>query len=100
MFLACSFWLVDAYLIMGREEDAIKLFEKLLGLCNDVGLLSEEYDPEEKRLCGNFPQAFSHLALVNSACNLGREGRPVEQRCDKEKTMATRKAAAKADVTQ
>ncbi|MGD2024905.1 MAG: glycoside hydrolase family 15 protein [Methyloceanibacter sp.] len=99
MFLACSFWLVDAYLMMGREEDAIKFFEKLLGLCNDVGLLSEEYDPEAKRLCGNFPQAFSHLALVNSACNLGREGRPVEQRCDKEKTMATRKAAAKADVT-
>ena len=99
MFLACSFWLVDAYLMMGREEDAIKLFEKLLGLCNDVGLLSEEYDTEEKRLCGNFPQAFSHLALVNSACNLGREGRPVEQRCDKEKTVATTKAAAKVDAT-
>jgi GH15 family glucan-1,4-alpha-glucosidase len=100
MFLACSFWLVDAYLMMGREEDAIKLFEKLLGLCNDVGLLSEEYNTEAKRLCGNFPQAFSHLALVNSACNLGRDGRPVEQRCDKEETMAKRKVAAKAHATR
>jgi GH15 family glucan-1,4-alpha-glucosidase len=84
MFLACSFWLVDAYLMIGRTDDAVKLFEKLLALRNDVGLLSEEYDTKTKRLCGNFPQAFSHLALVNSASNLGRNGRPVEQRCDTE----------------
>ncbi len=82
MFLACSFWLVDAYLMMGRKQDAVTLFERLLSLRNDLGLLSEEYDPKTKRLCGNFPQAFSHLALVNSACNLGRDGRPVEQRLD------------------
>ena len=99
MFLACSFWLVDAYLMMGREKDGIELFERLLGLCNDVGLLSEEYDIEAKRLCGNFPQAFSHLALVNTACNLGRDGRPVEQRCDKEELAAKKKTAAKAEAT-
>ncbi|MEM7191434.1 MAG: glycoside hydrolase family 15 protein [Pseudomonadota bacterium] len=88
MFLACSFWLVDCYLMMGREKDALALFGKLLGLCNDVGLLSEEYDTKAKRLCGNFPQAFSHLALVNTACNFGRNGRPLEQRCDKEASAA------------
>jgi GH15 family glucan-1,4-alpha-glucosidase len=82
MFLACSFWLVDAYVLLGRRDDAVKLFERLLALRNDLGLLSEEYDTDAKRLCGNFPQAFSHLALVNSACNLGRGGRPVEQRSD------------------
>jgi GH15 family glucan-1,4-alpha-glucosidase len=70
MFLACSFWLVDNYYLMGRESDARKLFERLLALRNDVGLLSEEYDPRVGRLVGNFPQAFSHIALVNSACNL------------------------------
>lgn len=98
MFLACSFWLVDAYLMMGREKDAIALFERLIGLSNDLGLLSEEYDTEAKRLCGNFPQAFSHLALVNSACNLGRNGRPVEQRTNTE-TAAPKKPATKAGAT-
>ncbi|MEZ5874071.1 MAG: glycoside hydrolase family 15 protein [Hyphomicrobiales bacterium] len=92
MFLACSFWLVDAYVLMGRRAEAEKLFERLLSLRNDLGLLSEEYDPKAKRLCGNFPQAFSHLALVNSACNLGRDGRPVEQRCE---TNVDSKQAAK-----
>lgn len=82
MFLACSFWLVDAYILLGRHEEAVKLFDRLLSLRNDVGLLSEEYDTSVKRLCGNFPQAFSHLALVNSACNLGRYHRPVEQRAE------------------
>lgn len=100
MFLACSFWLVDAYLMMGRETDAVELFERLLSLCNDVGLLSEEYDTEAKRLCGNFPQAFSHLALVNSACNLGRDGRPVDQRCDSEEKAAEKKTTAKAETAQ
>ena len=84
MFLACSFWLVDAYVLLGRRDEAVKLFERLLTLRNDVGLLSEEYDTSAKRLCGNFPQAFSHLALVNSACNLGRDGKPLEERTDGE----------------
>jgi len=100
MFLACSFWLVDAYLMMGREKDAVELFERLLGLCNDLGLLSEEYDTKEKRLCGNFPQAFSHLALVNSACNLGRDGRPLEQRCDNEDAAKSAKVSPSASATR
>jgi GH15 family glucan-1,4-alpha-glucosidase len=69
-FLACSFWLVDNYARLGRIDDARALFEKLLGLCNDVGLLAEEYDMESGRMLGNFPQAFSHVALINSAFNL------------------------------
>ncbi len=69
-FLACSFWLVDAYTLVGRRREAIELFERLLAVSNDVGLLAEEYDPISKRQVGNFPQAFSHVALVNSACNL------------------------------
>jgi pentatricopeptide repeat protein len=79
-FLACSFWLVDAYVLQGRWHDARKLFDRLLELRNDVGLLSEEYDPRARRLVGNFPQAFTHLALVNSALNLTRSAKPVEQR--------------------
>jgi GH15 family glucan-1,4-alpha-glucosidase len=79
-FLACSFWLVDALRLSGREADARQLFERLLGLRNDVGLLSEQYDTETKRLVGNFPQAFSHIALVNSAHNLSRTAKPSEQR--------------------
>ena len=81
-FLACSFWLVDAYVLLGRIEDAWRLYERLVGLCNDVGLLSEEYDAAAGRLVGNFPQAFSHVALVNSAANLTRAEKPVEQRAD------------------
>ena len=81
-FLACSFWLVDAYLLLGRRDDAIRLFERLLSLRNDVGLLSEEYDPYANRLIGNFPQAFSHLALVNSASNLAHYKKPAEQRSE------------------
>ncbi|HEX3499345.1 MAG TPA: glycoside hydrolase family 15 protein, partial [Stellaceae bacterium] len=79
-FLACSFWLVDALVMLGRLDDATALFERLLALRNDVGLLSEEYDPAAKRLVGNFPQAFSHIALINSAHNLTREEKPAEQR--------------------
>jgi GH15 family glucan-1,4-alpha-glucosidase len=79
-FLACSFWLVDALLLSGRGDDARRLFGRLLSLRNDVGLLSEEYDTEAKRLVGNFPQAFSHIALVNSAHNLGHAAKPAEQR--------------------
>ena len=70
LFLACSFWLADAYHLTGRPADARKLFDRLVGLCNDVGLLSEEYAPETGRLVGNFPQAFSHIALVNTAHRL------------------------------
>jgi GH15 family glucan-1,4-alpha-glucosidase len=70
VFLACSFWLVDNYVLEGRLKDANRLFRRLLRLCNDVGLLSEEYDPKRKCMMGNFPQAFSHVALVNSAINL------------------------------
>jgi GH15 family glucan-1,4-alpha-glucosidase len=70
VFLPCSFWLVDCYELLGRHEDAKALFERLLGLANDVGLLAEEYDPASGRQLGNFPQAFTHLALVNSAFNV------------------------------
>jgi GH15 family glucan-1,4-alpha-glucosidase len=84
-FLACSFWLADNYILQGRHDDARKMFMRLLALCNDVGLLAEEYDPRSKRQVGNFPQAFSHVALVDTAFNLGRtetvDGRkPVHQR--------------------
>ena len=81
-FLACSFWLVDAYVMCGRTEDARTLFERLLELQNDVGLLAEEYDPIAKRMVGNFPQGFSHLALVNSAFNLAGAIHPAEQRSE------------------
>ena len=70
VFLPCSFWLVDCYELIGRHGDAHRLFERLVGLANDVGLLSEEYDPRAERLVGNFPQAFTHLALVNTAFNV------------------------------
>jgi GH15 family glucan-1,4-alpha-glucosidase len=71
-FLACSFWLVDAYMLLGRHDDAKQLFERLLAVRNDLGLLSEEYDPTSGRQVGNFPQAFSHLALINTATNIER----------------------------
>ncbi|HEY8441112.1 MAG TPA: glycoside hydrolase family 15 protein [Xanthobacteraceae bacterium] len=79
-FLACSFWLADAYCLLGRHGDAEQLFERLLGLCNDVGLLAEEYDGRRRRLVGNFPQAFSHISLINTAHNLSRAEKPVEKR--------------------
>ncbi|MDB5360618.1 MAG: hypothetical protein JWO51_1915 [Rhodospirillales bacterium] len=70
VFLPCSFWLVDVYLQQGRTDEARALFVRLLGLCNDVGLISEEYDPATKRLVGNFPQAFTHVALIAAALDL------------------------------
>jgi GH15 family glucan-1,4-alpha-glucosidase len=82
VFLACSFWLVDTYVLLGRMADAHRLFERLLALCNDVGLLSEEYDPRTGRLLGNFPQALSHIALINSAFNLNEATKPAMQRSD------------------
>ncbi len=69
-FLACSFWMADCLYLLGRHEDARDLFDRLLGLRNDLGLLAEEYDAKAKRQVGNFPQAFSHVSLVNSAFNL------------------------------
>ena len=69
-FLLCSFWLVDCLALIGRREDAVKLYQRLLSLRNDVGLLAEEFDPRAGRHLGNFPQAFSHVALVSSAITL------------------------------
>jgi GH15 family glucan-1,4-alpha-glucosidase len=83
-FLACSFWLVDVYILQERFEEAENLFRRLVGLSNELGLLSEEYDAASKRLVGNFPQAFSHVALVNSAYNLTRARKPVHQRAQEE----------------
>ena len=79
-FLACSFWLVDNLVLLGRLDDARGLFKRLLALRNDLGLLSEEYDTAAKHLVGNFPQAFSHIALINSAYNLAHATKPAEQR--------------------
>jgi GH15 family glucan-1,4-alpha-glucosidase len=76
VFLPCSFWLADCLHLLGREKEARELFERLLALRNDLGLLSEEYDPRAKRQLGNFPQAFSHLALVTAARILGGETPP------------------------
>lgn len=78
-FLACSFWLADAYTMIGRREDAVRLFERLLSLRNDLGLLAEEYRPRDRRQLGNFPQAFSHVGLINTAFNL-LAGGPAEKR--------------------
>ena len=75
-FLACSFWLADNYVLLGRHDEARALFERLLALRNDVGLLAEEYDPVARRQLGNFPQAFSHVALVNTAHNLATVAPP------------------------
>jgi GH15 family glucan-1,4-alpha-glucosidase len=80
VFLPCSFWLVDALLMLERDDEARALFEKLIGVSSDLGLLAEEYDPEEKRLLGNFPQAFTHVGLVNSAYNLSKHTGPGHQR--------------------
>jgi GH15 family glucan-1,4-alpha-glucosidase len=81
-FYACSFWLADNYVLQNRRADARAVFERLIGTANDVGLLSEEYDLSAKRLVGNFPQAFSHVGLVNTAYNLAGESKPAEQRRD------------------
>jgi GH15 family glucan-1,4-alpha-glucosidase len=69
--------------MLGRRDEARALFERLLALTNDAGLLAEEYDPRSRRQLGNFPQAFSHVALINTAMNLTRESKPVEQRAEK-----------------
>ena len=80
VFLACTFWLTDNDQLQGRHAEARRLFDRLLGLCNDLGLLAEEYDPDARRLLGNFPQAFSHVMLINTARNLSRPHGPAEER--------------------
>jgi GH15 family glucan-1,4-alpha-glucosidase len=82
VFLACSFWLANCLHLLGRKKEARELFERLLALQNDLGLLSEEYDPLAKRQLGNFPQAFSHLALVSAARILGGETPPFLPKVD------------------
>ncbi len=80
-FLPCSFWLADCYELMARHKDAERLLERLLAVCNDVGLLSEEYDFQNQRQLGNFPQALTHLGVINTVLNLhAREGGPAHQR--------------------
>jgi GH15 family glucan-1,4-alpha-glucosidase len=86
VFLACSFWYVDNLALQGRQQEAREMFDRLLGLCNDVGLLAEEYDPVGRRQLGNFPQAFSHLALINTALNLESRAGPAAQRSQPEAT--------------
>lgn len=81
-FLACSFWLVDAMVLLGWEDEGRNSIKRLLMLRNDVGLLSKEYDMHTKRLVGNFPQAFSHVALVNTAHNLARSDKPAQVRAE------------------
>jgi GH15 family glucan-1,4-alpha-glucosidase len=75
-FLACSFWMVTCLYLIGREDEARAMFDRLLALRNDVGLLSEEYDPREQRMLGNFPQALSHIALVHAAFTLAGQFKP------------------------
>jgi len=80
VFLPCSFWLVAVLAQQGRRDEAVALFERLLALRNDLGLISEEYDPESRRLVGNFPQAFTHLALVETAFTLSKKPKPASKR--------------------
>jgi GH15 family glucan-1,4-alpha-glucosidase len=82
-FLLCSFWLVDNLQLLGRREDARRLFERLLSIRNDVGLLAEGYDINQTRLAGNFPQAFSHVGLINTAMNLTSAQAPAKERSER-----------------
>ena len=82
-FLPCSFWLADSLVLIGRREEGESLFELLLSLSNDVGLLAEEYDTHERRMLGNFPQALTHMALINTAHLLSIPPEQVKCTCDK-----------------
>jgi GH15 family glucan-1,4-alpha-glucosidase len=93
-FLACSFWLVDNYVLQGRYAEARRLFDRLLSRCNDVGLFAEEFDPLTGRMLGNFPQAYSHVGLINSALGLSREMGPAEERAEPQQPQATAPAFA------
>jgi GH15 family glucan-1,4-alpha-glucosidase len=79
-FLPCTFWYADNLALLGRRDEATEVFERLLSIRNDLGLLSEEYDPQAGRLVGNFPQAFTHVGLVNTARNLASQEGPAEHR--------------------
>jgi GH15 family glucan-1,4-alpha-glucosidase len=83
VFLPCSFWLVDCLYLMGRKEEAHDLFDRLLKLSTRLGLISEEYDVRNKRLVGNFPQAFTHVGLINTAMNLSPRPGPADYRSSK-----------------
>jgi GH15 family glucan-1,4-alpha-glucosidase len=85
-FFACSFWLVDNYILQGRYGEARRLFERLLSRRNDVGLLAEEFDPLSGRMLGNFPQAYSHVGVINSALNLSRHEGPAKERAEETNT--------------
>jgi GH15 family glucan-1,4-alpha-glucosidase len=91
-FLACSFWLVDNYILQGRHAEARKLLDRLLARCNDVGLLAEEIDPLTGRMLGNFPQAYSHVGLINCALNLSRQTGPAEKRAESAESAVSRAA--------
>jgi GH15 family glucan-1,4-alpha-glucosidase len=90
-FLPCSFWLADCLGMLGRTAEATALFERLAGLANDVGLLAEEYDPTSGRMLGNFPQAFTHVSLVNTASNLSSGRRPALHRATGENGLSVRR---------
>jgi GH15 family glucan-1,4-alpha-glucosidase len=92
-FLACSFWLVDNYVLQGRYEEAARLFMRLLLRCNDVGLLAEEFDPLTGRMLGNFPQAYCHVGIINCALNLTRQKGPAQGRSEPSKREASTEAA-------
>jgi len=87
-FLACSFWLVDNYVLQGRYAEARTLFDRLLAHCNDVGLLAEEFDPATGRMLGNFPQAYSHVGLINCALSLTRQTGPAEERAESKEPVS------------
>jgi GH15 family glucan-1,4-alpha-glucosidase len=93
-FLACSFWLVDNYLLQDRYTEACRLFTRLLSRCNDVGLLAEEFDPRTGRMLGNFPQAYSHVGLINCALGLSRRKGPVKERAEAEMSPTTAASVA------
>jgi len=96
-FLACSFWLVDNYILQGRDAEARKLFDRLLSRCNDLGLLAEEFDPLSGRMLGNFPQAYSHVGLINSALSLSREMGPAGERAKPQQPHVTAAPAVGAE---
>ena len=81
-FLPCSFWLADALTLGGRVDEGRHVFQEAIKACNHLGLLAEEYDPHERRLLGNFPQAFSHVALINTAHNLKQREGPARHRSE------------------
>ena len=88
-FLACSFWLIDNYTLQGRHAEASSLFDRLLSHCNDVGLLAEQIDPLTGQMLGNFPQAYSHVGLINSALSMSREIGPLEERAESQEAPIT-----------